>query len=69
LIIAAIPNRGVALAGLAVFAISTALAMSGVAAGLGRGLRTLSSRSVGSFVCAFGLWYLAAAAAGAPYPF
>jgi hypothetical protein len=69
LIIAAIPDRGVALAGLAVFAASTALAMSAVAAGLGRGLRVLPAGAVGGFVCAFGLWYLTAAAAGAPYPF
>jgi hypothetical protein len=69
LIIAAIPDRGVALAGLAVFAASTALAMSAVAAGLGRALRALPAAPVGGFVCAFGLWYLAAAAAGASYPF
>ncbi|HYM44662.1 MAG TPA: hypothetical protein VES65_00675 [Solirubrobacteraceae bacterium] len=69
LIIAAIPDHGVALAGLAVFAISTALAMSVVAAGLGRSLRALPARPAGGFVCAFGLWYLVAAAVGAPYPF
>jgi hypothetical protein len=69
LIIAAIPDRGVALAGLAVFAVSTALAMSAVSAGLGRGLRAVPAGPVGGFVCAFGLWYLAAAAVGAPYPF
>lgn len=69
LIIAAIPDHRVALAGLVVFALSTALAMSAVAAGLGRSLRILPARPVGGFVCAFGLWYLAAAAAGAPYPF
>lgn len=69
LIIAAIPDRGVALAGLAVFAVSTAVAMSAVAAGLGRSLRALPTLPVGGFVCAFGLWYLAAAAVGAPYPF
>jgi hypothetical protein len=69
LIISAIPDRGVALAGLAVFALSTALAMSAVAAGLGRSLRSLAARPAGGFVCAFGLWYLAAAAVGAPYPF
>jgi hypothetical protein len=69
LIIAAIPDRGVALAGLAVFAASTALAMSAVAAGLGRALRAFPAAPVGGFVCAFGLWYLAAAATGAPYPF
>ncbi len=69
LIIAAIPDQGVALAGLAVFAASTALAMSAVAAGLGRALSALPARPVGAFTCVFGLWYLAAAAAGAPYPF
>lgn len=69
LIIAAIPDRGVALAGLAVFAASTALAMSAVAAGLGRALGALPARPAGAFVCAFGIWYLAAAAADAPYPF
>jgi len=69
LILAAIPDHGVALAGLLVFAISTAVAMSAVAAGLGRGLRALPARPVGGLVCAFGVWYLAAAAAGAPYPF
>lgn len=69
LILAAIPDHGVALAGLVVFAASTALAMSAVAAGLGRGLRVLPSAPVGGVVCVFGVWYLAAAAAGAPYPF
>ena len=69
LILAAIPDHGVALAGLLVFAVSTALAMSAVAAGLGRGLHALPAEPVGGFVCAFGLWYLAAAAVGAPYPF
>ena len=69
LIIAAIPDRAVALAGLGVFAISTALAMSAVAAGLGHLLRAVPGRPMGGFVCAFGLWYLAAAAVGAPYPF
>jgi hypothetical protein len=51
LILAAIPARGVALAELLVFAISTARR-----AGRRTRLR-------------LGLWYLAAAAAGAPYPF
>lgn len=69
LILAAIPDHGVALGGLVVFAVTTALAMSAVAAGLGRGLRRLPAEPVGGFVCAFGLWYLAAAAVGAPYPF
>ena len=69
LIIAAIPDHGVALAGLLVFSISTALAMSAVAAGLGRTLRTVPSGAMGGAVCAFGLWYLTAAAVGAPYPF
>jgi hypothetical protein len=68
LILAAIPDHGVALLGLMVFAASTALAMGVVAAGLGRGLRALPGRAVGASVCAFGAWYLAAAAAGAPYP-
>lgn len=69
LLLAASPDRGVALAGLLVFALSTALAMGAVAAGLGRGLRALPPAPVGASVCAFGAWYLAAAAAGAPYPF
>lgn len=69
LIIAAIPDHGVALAGLVVFAISAALAMSAVAAGLGRSLRAVPAGPMGGIVCAFGLWYLAAAAVGAPYPF
>jgi hypothetical protein len=69
LILAAIPDHGVALAGLTVFAASTAVAMSAVAAGLGRSLGALPTSPVGGFVCAFGLWYLAAAAVGAPYPF
>jgi High-affinity nickel-transport protein len=69
LILAAIPAHGVALAGLLVFATSTALAMSAVAAGLGRGLRALPAAPVGGLVCIFGLWYLTAAGAGAPYPF
>jgi cytochrome c biogenesis protein CcdA len=41
LLIAAIPNEDVALAGLFVFAISTAFAMSAVAAGLGTALQRL----------------------------
>jgi hypothetical protein len=69
LILGAIPNHGVALAGLLVFALTTALAMGAVAAGLGRGLRALPTRPVGGVVCAFGIWYLAAAAVSAPYPF
>ena len=69
MILAAVPDHRVALAGLLVFAVSTALAMGAVAAGLGRGLRALPARPVGRFVCAFGVWYLAAAAVGAPYPF
>lgn len=69
LLIAAIPDRGVALAALVVFAVSAALAMSAVAAGLGRSLRALPTRPVGGFVCGFGRWYIAAAAVGAPYPF
>jgi hypothetical protein len=69
LLLAAIPDHGVALAGLLVFAASTALAMGAVAAGLGRWLRALPARAVGASVCVFGAWYLAAAAAGAPYPF
>ena len=69
LLLAAIPSHGVALAGLLVFSISTALAMGGVAAGLGRGLRAVPSGATGVIVCAFGLWYVAAAAVGAPYPF
>lgn len=60
LIIAAIPDHGVALAGLVVFAISAALAMSAVAAGLGRSLRAVPAGPTGGFVCAFGLgtWLL-----------
>jgi hypothetical protein len=69
LIIAAIPNHGVALAGLLMFSISTAVATSAVAAGLGRSLRAVPARPMGGCVCAFGLWYLAAAAVGVPYPF
>jgi high-affinity nickel permease len=69
LIIAAIPDHAVALAGLLVFSVSTALTMSAVAAGLGRSLRAVPAGPMGGVVCAFGLWYLAAAAAGAPYPF
>jgi len=66
LIIAAIPDRGIALAGLAVFGAAAALAMGAVAAGLGRSLASLPGRPVGTLVCAFGLWCLSAAAAGAP---
>ncbi len=69
LILAAIPDHGVALAGLLVFAVSAALAMGAVAAGLGRVLGALPAKPVGGFICAFGVWYLAAAAVGAPYPF
>jgi len=69
LLIAAIPDPAVALAGLVVFAASAALAMGAVAAGLGRGFAALPTPALGAFVCVFGLWYLGAAAAGAPYPF
>jgi hypothetical protein len=69
LILAAIPDTGVALAGLVVFALSTAVAMGAVAAGLGRALKAVPSGAAGAFVCAFGVWYVAAAALGAPYPF
>ena len=69
LVIAAIPDVGVALAGLAVFALSTALAMGAVAAGLGRALGRVPAGAAGAGVCVFGAWYLAAAAVGAPYPF
>jgi hypothetical protein len=69
LLLAAIPDRGVALAGLLVFAASTTVAMAAVAAGLGHALRAVPARPLGGFVCAFGLWYVAAAAMGAPYPF
>jgi hypothetical protein len=69
LILSAIPETGVALAALVIFAASTALAMGAVAAGLGRGLRALPARSVAAVVSAFGLWYLLAAVVGAPYPF
>jgi len=69
LLLAAIPDPAVALAGLAVFAASAALAMSVIAAGLGRGFAALPAPSLGAFVCVFGLWYLGAAAAGAPYLF
>jgi len=68
LLLAAIPDPGVALAGLVVFAVSAALAMGAVAAGLGRGLATLPTRPSAVFLCAFGLWYLGAAAMGVPYP-
>ncbi|HUA75769.1 MAG TPA: hypothetical protein VL988_13525 [Solirubrobacteraceae bacterium] len=69
LILAAIPHAGVALAGLGVFAVSTALAMGAVAAGLGRVVRRVPVGVAGGFACAFGAWYVAAAAVGAPYPF
>lgn len=69
LLIASIPDLAVELAGLVVFAASAALAMSAVAAGLGRTLRALPTGPLSVFVCAFGLWYLSAAAIGAPYPF
>jgi len=69
LILAAIPSHGIALAGLLVFSVSAAVAMAVVAAGLGRGLSAVPSGATGVIVCAFGLWYLAAAAVGAPYPF
>lgn len=69
LILGAIPAHGVALAGLLVFALSTAVAMSAVAAGLGRTLRLIPAAPMGALVCAFGAWYVAAAAVGAPYPF
>jgi hypothetical protein len=69
LMLASLSDRALALAGLLAFALAAALAMSAVAAGVGRGVRALSVAPVGGFTCAFGLWYLAAAAAGAPYPF
>jgi hypothetical protein len=57
--------------GTVVFAFSTALAMGAVAAGLGGGAYGPWVRAgpLGGLVSAFGLWYLAAAAVGAPYPF
>jgi hypothetical protein len=69
LLIAAMPDREVALAALVVFAIAAALAMGLVAAGLARSLRALPARATGGAACAFGAWYLLAACVGAPYPF
>jgi hypothetical protein len=68
LIIAAIPDLGVAVAGLVVFALTSALAMGAVAAGLGHALGRVPAGVAGVGVCAFGAWYVAAAAVGAPYP-
>lgn len=69
LMIGAIPGRGLAVAGLAVFTFTSALAMTAVAAGLGRALNAVPELPVAGSTCAFGVWYLAAALAGAPYPF
>ena len=69
LLVAAIPGPAVALTALLVFALATALAMSAVAAGLGRALHALPARAIGVSTCAFGAWYLSAAALGAPYAF
>jgi High-affinity nickel-transport protein len=69
LILATIPDRPVALVGMLAFALSAAVAMSAVAAGLGRTLQAVPARPLGAFVATFGVWYVAAAAAGAPYPF
>lgn len=52
LILGAIPNLDLALAGLVVFALSTALAMGAVAAGLGRALRGVPVRLAGASTCA-----------------
>ena len=65
LLLAAIPQRGVALAGLAVFAAGTALSMALLSAGFGRALsgdwalRVAPCLGVASL--AFGVWYTAAA--------
>jgi hypothetical protein len=69
LLLAAIPDHTVALAGLTAFALSTTLAMGAVAAGLGHTLSRLPTLPIAGTTCAFGLWYLAGAAANAPYPF
>ena len=69
LILAAIPDHATALLSLGVFALSAALAMGAVAAGLGRVLRNVPSGVTGAVIATFGGWYLTAAAAGAPYPF
>jgi high-affinity nickel permease len=65
LIIAAIPDQGVAVAGLLVFALAAAAAMSAVAAGLGRGVRSLAAAPLAGLVCLFGACYGALAVLGA----
>jgi high-affinity nickel permease len=77
LLLAAIPSETVAVAGLLVLALFTAVSMTVVTSGFGL---TLSARPVARAVAAsipaiglaslsFGLWYAAAAWALAPYPF
>lgn len=68
LLLAAIPERGVALAGLTVFALGTAVSMTVLSAGFGRALsRDWTARmapALAAVSLAFGVWYAAAAAAG-----
>jgi len=63
LLLAAIPSRNVALAGLAVFAFGTAISMSLLSAGFGRALSgewaLRVTPALGVFSLGFGLWYAA----------
>ncbi|HXR12026.1 MAG TPA: hypothetical protein VN770_07015 [Gaiellaceae bacterium] len=65
LLLAAVPQRSVALAGLAIFAAGTAVSMSFLSAGFGRALsRDWALRAapcLGVVSLAFGVWYTAAA--------
>ncbi len=69
LIVAAVPDRAVAIVALLVLAAGTALSMTLLSALVGRVLGAAAARrlltraipALGSFACVFGVWYLAAA--------
>jgi hypothetical protein len=67
LLLAAVPDRVVAVAALVVFATAATVAMTTLAAGLGRAVGRIPTRPVALLACGFGLWYMTAAALGAGY--
>jgi hypothetical protein len=73
LLLAAIPDRAVAVAGLAVFAFGTALSMAALSAGVGHSLAGRSllrlAPALGVASLAFGVWYALGALDLAPYLF
>jgi hypothetical protein len=72
LLLAAIHDRGLAIAGLALFAAGTALSMAVLSAGLGRTFAPRLSRAapvLGVAGLVFGVWYTLGALSLAPYVF